>query len=160
VGSSNLEDETMVANRFFAMTAPANDGSGCLLWTGSKNQKGYGRILVNGKNRHAHRIAWELANGTIPEGMQILHRCDNPTCVNQAHLFTGTNQDNVTDMMSKGRFKPHYGETNGRSKLTKSDVLQIRASSLSNVALGKLFGVSNVVISGIRRGVGWKEIQK
>lgn len=80
--------------------------SGCIEWTGSRNRAGYGSISVGGRTegrRSTHRLAWELTNGSIPDGMQILHHCDNPPCCNPAHLFLGTRSENMADMISKGR---------------------------------------------------------
>jgi hypothetical protein len=149
---------TELATRFLAMTIPATDGSGCLLWTGAKNRKGYGRIIVDGKVRRAHRVAWMLAYGQPSTGMHILHRCDNPSCVNAEHLYVGTNQDNVNDMMSRGRHVPPRGESNGRAKLTKSDVLHIRSSSLSSAALGKLLDVTPQAVNLVRKGINWRSV--
>jgi hypothetical protein len=80
---------------------------GCWIWTASKRHKGYGAfcyskngVVVQGR---AHRFMWEMVYGDIPAGMFVLHRCDNPACVNPDHLWLGTNQDNVDDMMRKGR---------------------------------------------------------
>jgi len=92
--------------RFWAKVAKTEDG--CWNWTASKRHKGYGAFcyyrddgtLVQGR---AHRYSWEIHNGDIPDGMFVLHSCDNPACVNPDHLFLGTNQDNVDDMMRKGR---------------------------------------------------------
>ena len=78
----------------------------CWLWRGTKIQTGYGRVRALGQKKAAHRAAWEEANGPIPAGMVICHRCDNPGCVNPAHLFAGTHQDNTRDMISKGRDRP------------------------------------------------------
>ncbi len=75
----------------------------CLEFVGAKNAFGYGIIRVAGKNKMAHRVAWEIANGQIPEGMLVCHRCDNPPCCNAAHLFIGTQLDNVRDMWTKDR---------------------------------------------------------
>lgn len=85
-----------------------DDGTGCWLWNGSRNWAGYGLFLVGSRTtgrRHngAHRVSHELFNGPIPEGMDVCHRCDNPPCVNPAHLFVGTRRDNVLDMVTKGR---------------------------------------------------------
>ena len=77
--------------------------TGCHVWTGSIDPHGYGRIMINRKLRLAHRLGWELANGPIPSGLNILHRCDNRPCVNPEHLFLGTHQDNTADMVAKGR---------------------------------------------------------
>lgn len=76
---------------------------GCMVWTKSKNADGYGLLSWKSRADKAHRVAYELANGPIPEGMKVLHRCDNPPCCNPAHLFVGTQADNVKDCLSKGR---------------------------------------------------------
>lgn len=80
----------------------------CWLWTGSRNRSrdgspSYGRIFFDGKTRKAHRVAYELAHGPIPYGLFACHKCDNPRCVNPAHIFLGTAFDNVEDRRSKGR---------------------------------------------------------
>jgi len=78
--------------------------SGCWEWTGSRNEKGYGRFNAGGHSPiGAHRYAWQLAYGPVPPGRMVLHECDNPPCVNAAHLFLGTAADNMTDMVAKGR---------------------------------------------------------
>ena len=79
--------------------------NGCIEWTGATNKKGYGSIGDgNGKTMLTHRLAWELANGPIPEGMKVLHHCDNPPCCNvEKCLFLGTDADNSDDKWSKGR---------------------------------------------------------
>lgn len=82
-------------------------GEGCWLWTGAKSEKGYGNIFKKrGNGRTAvmvHRVSYEIHFGEIPEGLFVLHRCDVPACVNPSHLFLGTAQDNVDDMIAKGR---------------------------------------------------------
>jgi hypothetical protein len=83
----------------------------CVEWQGARMARGYGRLRVNGRQMLAHRVAWERANGPIPEGYVICHRCDNPPCVNVDHLFLGTQRDNVYDMCAKGRHVGNrYGE--------------------------------------------------
>ena len=78
--------------------------NGCLEWTGLTNAKGYGRTSLNGKPDLTHRIAWILANGPIPDGLHVLHHCDNPPCCDaETHLFLGTDADNRADMAAKGR---------------------------------------------------------
>jgi len=75
----------------------------CWEWKGSKNNKGYGRMIINGKFYMAHRLSYALFVNEIPKGMLVCHKCDNPSCVNPDHLFVGTNQDNMDDMKKKGR---------------------------------------------------------
>src|SRR5688572_5586831 len=76
----------------------------CWLWVGTRHYKGYGDFAPSGQKKvKAHRYSWELHKGKIPNGMQVLHRCDNPPCVNPDHLFIGTNRDNVSDAIAKGR---------------------------------------------------------
>lgn len=78
----------------------------CWPWMGSLKDTGYGqltRLAISSTPLKAHRVAWELVNGPIPAGLHCLHRCDNRRCVNPAHLFLGTNHDNIKDMWSKGR---------------------------------------------------------
>ena len=78
--------------------------SGCLVWTGYVNQKGYGRIGVNGRLLRTHRLAWSLANDQpVPEGKMILHSCDNPPCCEPSHLRPGTQAENTADMIARGR---------------------------------------------------------
>jgi hypothetical protein len=82
------------------------DKSGaCWLWTGSKNQQGYGLFVLNQRTQVTHRVSYEWSNGAIPDGLLVLHQCDVPSCVNPAHLFTGTQSDNMNDMYRKKRHK-------------------------------------------------------
>jgi hypothetical protein len=94
--------ETNVAARLHRRLA-LDAATGCLSWTGYRNSKGYGTINVGGTPRYAHRVAWELANGPLPGGKCVLHRCDNPSCCNPRHLFLGSRADNNADMREKGR---------------------------------------------------------
>lgn len=93
--------------RFWAKVQEAP--SGCWNWTGSTSGRfGYGHIRTSKRNtENCHRISWMMANGDIPDGFCVLHRCDNPSCVNPAHLFLGTYLDNNRDMAAKGRHWCH-----------------------------------------------------
>jgi hypothetical protein len=96
--------------RFEAKVGPEIEG-GCRLWMGAIHTKsGYGGISSNGEGQYAHRVAWELARGPIPKGLCVLHRCDVPRCVAVAHLFLGSQAENMRDKSAKGR------HSNGREK--------------------------------------------
>nr|WP_306806016.1 HNH endonuclease [Caballeronia sp. BR00000012568055] len=139
--------------------------SGCWLWTGPprddrRNQQ-YGVVRVNGPQIGAHRAAWLLYRGDIPGGLHVLHRCDNPACINPAHLFLGTNLDNVADRVRKGRsgFRAHPGDTHPMAKLKATDVAAIRKrlrDGERNCDLADEYGVSRTTISNIAHGDRWK----
>lgn len=88
----------------------------CWLWTGAIMTKGYGAFIFDGKQEGAHRVAWILKNGPIPDGLHVLHKCDVKNCVNTNHLFLGTNADNMRDKESKGRGNHATGDRNGMRK--------------------------------------------
>jgi len=137
-------------------------GRGCWEWTGYKNDKGYGIINLRGQRVMAHRMAYELAGGSIPAGLFVLHHCDNPGCVRPKHLFTGTLADNNADMDAKGRSRRGLnmpGTGNHRAKLTEADIRAIRASDESGPVLAQRYGVANAHIWAIRRRVFWKHIE-
>ncbi len=131
----------------------------CWNWTGSTHIQGYGRIKKNGVDMLAHRASWEIHNGPIPPGMCVCHKCDNPPCVNPAHLFLGTHQDNMADRDAKGRNVHAWGERAGSAKLTWVKVAEIRKLKgvVSQRAVAKQFGVTQCTISCIQSGKTWKE---
>lgn len=90
-----------LAERFWSLV-DRSDPDGCWTWTAS-TIGGYGRLKVSGRQERAHRVSWVLANGPIPSDLLVLHRCDVRTCVRPDHLWLGTAQDNVRDMIAKGR---------------------------------------------------------
>lgn len=142
--------------RFFQYVEKSD---GCWLWRGSKNEKNYGQMSVNSKPRLASRVSWQVHYGDIPKGLNVCHKCDNPPCVNPEHLFLGTQQDNVTDMMLKGRIKnDHKIGSRHNVKLTESQVLEIRASSESGVSLAARFGVTKTTISDVRTRKSWADL--
>lgn len=106
-----------IAERFMDKVIP-EALSGCWLWDGAVSKCGYGRFGVgghNGKLRPAHRVSWEIHNGTIPEGLEVAHRCDVRICVNPAHLWLATHAENMADMIAKCRYRPGpvFGDRNG-----------------------------------------------
>jgi len=136
----------------------------CWLWRGAKTSAGYGLIGAGRRSDGsilAHRLAWELENGLVPEGLCVCHHCDNRLCVNPKHLFTGTIGDNLEDARSKGRMSPppHYrGEKNGNSKLTQEEVAEIRlllADGMLQRVISEQFNVSAGTVSDINRRKTW-----
>lgn len=128
---------------------------GCVLWTAAKNTRGYGVLLHQGKIHLAHRLAWLDANGPVPPGLCVLHHCDTKDCVNVAHLFLGTNLDNTTDMMRKGRGVQVCGEACGTSTLSESEVRAIRAADGLMREIGERFGVSARHVGAIKARKSW-----
>lgn len=140
----------------------------CWEWQGAKHPYGYGAIGRNAKVMLVHRLSWELYNGPIPNGLFVLHTCDNPPCWNPAHLFLGTHQDNSDDKVRKGRQGystdnagvMRAGEDHKMAKLTWEDVRQIRkrwANGERQAYLAKEFKMSNGQICEIVHNRAWKE---
>lgn len=137
--------------------------AGCWIWLGGRLPNGYGSIGSSPYTKESltHRISWELHFGKIPDGLNALHRCDVPCCVNPHHLFLGTNQDNVDDKMQKGRFKPMIGVNHGMAILTDEQVLEIRrryAAGERQVDLADAFGTDRQRIYQIVHRKQWKHI--
>ncbi len=145
---------------FFSKIAATADPERCWLWLAATNAAGYGRFRVSPSMELAHRVSWEVFKGPIPDGMNVCHDCDTPACVNPDHLFLGTQADNLADMTRKGRRRGGGGAgiKNGRAKLTERDVLDIRLSEETCVALGRRYGVNHVAISRVRRRESWTHI--
>lgn len=146
-----------LGERFWEKVDKSGD---CWLWTASLTRGGYGQFpLRKGIIRRAHRIAWQLANGDVPEGMWVLHRCDNPRCVRPDHLFLGTPQDNSADMAAKGRGSKLRGSAKPGAKLTEADVVIIRAERARGVTgteLGRRYGVHRSTIYHICQRDHWR----
>lgn len=178
MGSATLKALTTLLDGLRAAPSPL-----CVEWRRGV-QHGYGRVTVAGRARRAHRVAWSIMNGAIPEGLCVCHRCDNRCCVNPAHLFLGSQLDNIADRDSKNRqaqgpalsqvmhrvaaraernaaTRPGFrqGIRNGRHKLTEDQARHVRVlvktGVVSKSAIGRAFGISNTHVGFIASGKSW-----
>lgn len=142
--------------RFERMYTP-EPMSGCWLWLGAPtNEMGYGQINDGNRLQKAHRVSWILHCGEIPDGLWVLHKCDNPACVNPQHLFLGDLQANVDDMHKKGRAP--VGERQPNAILSDAAVREIRSDERGPRALAKVYGVSHQKISQIKLRQRWRHV--
>lgn len=163
--------------RFWRRVVKGDTPDGCWEATGRRKSTGYGHMQVRRPDGRytsdgMHRVSWRLHYGPIPDGLWVLHRCDNRACVRPEHLFLGTVQDNHTDMVLKGRHArgrthPRYGkpgqrgELNGHARLTRQDVIDIRrlhAVGASLVQLSLMFHVSYDCIKSVVYRQTWKHV--
>jgi hypothetical protein len=166
--------------RFEAKIDRSGGPEACWPWTGSRLKgSGYGLIGEGGHRGRvlrANRVAYELANGPIPSGLEVRHACDNPPCVNPKHLVLGTHAQNMADMAKRGRSarwgkvrgeqhplrrNPELaarGERTAAAKLTEQSVREIRASSESNMKLARKYGVNKRAIQFVRQGKTWRHV--
>lgn len=158
-----------IMDRFMEKVTIPKCKTHCWKWMGKKDRKGYGLMYAyrdNGKSfsTGAHRLAWSLFRGPIPNGKIVCHHCDVPDCVNPAHLFLGTFKDNVDDMDRKGRRKPGGapGELNAQCKINTDVVKNIRADyesgKYSQEQIAGFYGLGQTHVSRIIRGESWKHI--
>jgi len=148
----------------------------CWEWTKARHKAGYGAIGANGRRAYGHRVSYELNVGPIPPGMCVLHRCDNPPCVNPSHLFLGTLRDNTQDMLRKGRHRTnnvrgddHWlrrspravaGERNPAAKLSTAQATNLRialALGARQVDCAEWFGIDQTSVSRIWLGRRYTE---
>lgn len=142
----------------FARKCGAPDANGCIPWLGSATSKGYGIFWYGSEGQKrlkttAHRLAWALKNGDIAPGLLVLHSCDNPRCVNLAHLSIGTPQNNTDDMVSKRRHA--WRERTPWQKLNATDgerIRDLRRTGCTQQQVADWFGVSRPLISLIESG--------
>lgn len=136
-----------IAPRFWSKV---RKGVGCWTWKSYRHPSGYGVFRLHGKSEFAHRVAYRITKGPIPEGMQVCHRCDNRPCCHPAHLFLGTNLENHLDAAKKGR----HGKR-GKYKLQEEDVIAIRKMNKTQVEIAEIFGVTQAHVSKIKAGRVW-----
>lgn len=141
-------------DRFFRYVG-RKQPDGCIQWTGCTDNDGYGIF----DHRKAHRVSYETFVGPIPDGLSVLHRCDNPPCLCPTHLFLGTTADNMRDKASKLRVA---GEKNPRAKLTERIVREIRTrhkiGGVKQTDLAKEFGTTPSTVHCIVKGQTWRHI--
>lgn len=147
--------------RFFAKVdkRPGHGPRGdCWLWTGAKLPDGYGHFKDGGLARPAHVVSFEIHHGPLPKGQNGLHTCDYRPCVNPDHIFAGTHQDNMDDMVAKGRSDAPRGECHHDAKLTEDQVRSIRADPRANTTIATEHGVTKGAIWLIKHRRNWKHI--
>jgi hypothetical protein len=137
-----------IARARAALQTIATPVEGCWEYRHSLTLSGYGRLWVDGKTRRAHRVAWELTYGPIPDGIEVCHRCDNPPCVRPDHLFLGTAEDNAADREAKGRSrggKPRKLSTADRAAIRA----QYAAGGVTKAAIARAYGVTKTTIGRV-----------
>lgn len=129
----------------------------CVVFTGYRDKDGYGKLSIDGEDNSAHRVAYELEHGAIPDGLVVRHKCDNPPCIKVAHLEVGTHADNGNDKAVRRRAP--YGMENPGAKLSEHDVLAIREAIRNGIKqrdLAAQYGVGQSTISRIKRETHWR----
>jgi hypothetical protein len=130
--------------------------SGCWLWTGAVNKNGYASFWDGKHAATASHFAFRVVGGNeFPEGLFVLHRCDNPICVNPNHLYAGTHKQNMVDKKTRKRARGAKGERNHKAKLSVQQVLEIRGSTEGVCELSRRYGINRNQISAIKRGESW-----
>lgn len=144
---------------FYTETGPTS--TGCVLWTGNLFSNGYGQLFVSGRKMLAHRVAYELKNGTIPEGCILRHKCDVRRCVNPDHLETGTHRENTQDMIRRNRDRL-TGERSATAKLTAEKVRYAReayaAGRKSQHEMAREWGLSVAAVHNAIKRKTWKHV--
>ena len=132
----------------------------CHVCVSHSGAHGYPRFMREGKSQFVSRYVYEKYIGKIPKGLCVLHLCDNPGCINPAHLYAGTKQDNVNDMFERGRDRSPKGEKNGQAKLKEQQVKEIRSNKKdSQAVLGRKYGVHRNTIFDIKHNRTWNYVE-
>lgn len=155
------KDTLSLIDRLFIRAMP-EPNSGCWLWMEYTDRHGYGITHLTGQRQLAHRASWSAANGPIPDGLDVLHSCDQRCCINPDHLRVGTDLDNSRDMIARGRgrWPGQRGENHPRAKLTADDVRLIRSDPRPDLEqLSARFGVSRSTIRHVVSGYSWRQVE-
>lgn len=174
--SDDLIRRRLLARSAVDPATPEVNGVHCRVWTGKSKRGGYARMWDGWRLGDGHRLSYEVNIGPIPAGKDVCHRCDNPGCIEPLHLWAGTEQENTADMIAKGRHLEGRritseklrgrvcpwarGANHGLAKLTEAQARSILTDSRSNSELGRLYGVSESLIRGIRVGRNWGWLNK
>ncbi len=155
---SNLFTER--TERLFWKKVDKRGPDDCWLWLASCDRRGYGQVMLRDKRpRRAHHLAMHFDGRPRPGDLHSLHSCDNPPCVNPAHLRWGTNAENTQEKMIRGRCHDTSGERHARHKLTEQDVRDIRHAPGTHRALAENYGVTHTVIGQIKRRQAWQCVE-
>lgn len=137
------------------------DENGCRIWQGAVDHRGYGRLTLHQRSWAAHRLAYTLLVGDIPDGLLVCHHCDVRRCCEPEHLFLGTAQDNSDDMAAKGRRNDAVGEAASGARLTAAQVVEVRAMSEAGAGyreLGRIYGIDHKSIRKIVLRKTWRHV--
>jgi hypothetical protein len=146
--------------RFWKRVDKSAGPDGCWPWIGHRNRYNYGLCSNRSQRLLAHRAAWEIANGRPMGDMCGLHSCDNPPCVNPAHIRPGTMTDNNRDMLERGRVR--RGEAHAYAKLTETEVQMVRTlcrAGFKQRDIARTFGVSQTAVSNALNGQSWAHVK-
>ena len=149
-----------VMKRFENFIIPITE-SGCWIWTGGSDKRGYGKFWMGDRYESSHRASYLLHKGLIPDDKLILHKCDIPACVNPEHLYCGTYSENTRDAIKRNRynrFSRVRGENHGRAVLTEIQVIEILKSKERTADLSRKYNVNFMTISCIRKNKSWKHL--
>jgi hypothetical protein len=153
------------ATRFWSKVRKSDD-DGCWMWQAARLTRtntgalSYGIIMWRGKSTNAHRVAWELTHGPIPEGLWVLHKCDEQGCVRPSHLYLGSHADNTRDAIRRKRMT--RGTERWNARLRDIDVTAIRAmgaAGFATEAIGRMFSVSGRTVRYVLRGERWAHVK-
>ena len=145
----------------FENTFIPEPNSGCWLWMKDWGSRGYGQFEINGRMYLSHRISYSTYVGPIPHGAHVLHKCDNPACVNPDHLYLGTHRENMRDMSRRGRGKPplFLGEACPWARVTDEMVRKIRLEKRTSTLAAPDYGIAASTFNSIRRGEKWSHVK-